>query len=368
VETYSFETVNGIYPVLIERIMTEGVEVSMRGKTTRELHPVMIELTRPRNRLVTALGRPVNVAFALAEVIWILTGRWDVEMLAHYNSTIDQFSDDGLRFNAPYGYRLRTAHGYDQIEDAIMVLSDDPGSRQAVLTMWHPQDRGFNTLVGQEETVVERRETKDRACNVLAHPMIRNGALDWLQIVRSNDAMWGTPYNWMQFTHLQEYMARRLGVGVGKYVHVADSLHIYDYHYDEARAVDHFDLYQRFGGYSHQPMVVRDNTLNALIEHEMHIRKAQLDRLDTELSSLYTDDDLGPYWANVLQVLLAHRLYKDKRDEECLRVLRSGDAVYSAAQMRFYHKNRWHNMPDLTEMAAESWGGAEIGAWITSGR
>jgi thymidylate synthase len=46
--------------------------------------------------------------------------------------------------------------------------------------------------------------------------------------MRSNDLQRGLPYNFVQFTCLQEVMAGWLGVEVGTYSHISDSLHIYE--------------------------------------------------------------------------------------------------------------------------------------------
>jgi thymidylate synthase len=55
-----------------------------------------------------------------------------------------------------------------------------------------------------------------------------------MQIMRSNDLFLGTPYNFLQFTTLQEVLAGWLGVGLGSYHHLSDSLHAY------VRAADTF--------------------------------------------------------------------------------------------------------------------------------
>jgi thymidylate synthase len=48
-----------------------------------------------------------------------------------------------------------------------------------------------------------------------------------MQILRSNDLHRGLPYNFLQFTVLQEIMAGWLGLGVGRYHQWSDSLHVY---------------------------------------------------------------------------------------------------------------------------------------------
>jgi len=68
----------------------------------------------------------------------------------------------------------------------------------------------------------------DIPCNMLSLLKIRDGKLEWLQIIRSNDLFLGVPYNFVQFTCLQEIMAGWLGIDCGSYHQISDSLHIYE--------------------------------------------------------------------------------------------------------------------------------------------
>ena len=72
--------------------------------------------------------------------------------------------------------------------------------------------------------------------------MIRGNKLEWLQVMRSNDLIWGTPYNFIQFTTLQEIMAGWLGVEVGAYNHISDSLHVYERHWDVLNSFEADDM------------------------------------------------------------------------------------------------------------------------------
>ncbi len=336
--------VNSVYGRLVGHCMHAGALVPSRNGQTRELHPAVVEVNDPRRRLVTAWGRPVNVAFALAEVLWIMGGRRDVEMLAFYNSKIVDYSDDGKTFNAAYGYRLRHEFGYDQIEDVVRTLKADPDSRQAVLNVWSPvRDRGYTALgpahmsaealeAGADFEVVANH-TKDRACNVMAHPLIREGKLDWLQIVRSNDALWGVPYNWMQWMHLQEQVAVMVGVPVGKYVHVADSLHIYDYHWEEALRIRDFDLYEEFDWQHELAAPLHPGRLSEVLDVERSIRLSLAFRAPVEV---------GSYWRSVLHCLTAFAFWKLGNDSSCYSWLSSvEDRVLAAASVRFYWDKRW---------------------------
>lgn len=360
---FSGRSANDVYAEMVSTVMAEGALVPSRNGDTRETHPAIVELTEPRQRLVTAYGRPVNVAFALSEVLWILGGRTDVEMLKFYNSRIGQWSDDGQSFNAPYGHRMRHAFGFDQLDDVIRTLRHDPGSRQAIINVWNPEkDRGWDEVPshngGVGDTTHVPHVTKDRACNVLAHLMIRDGMLDWLQIVRSNDLMWGVPYNWMQWTHVQEYVAAALNIPVGRYIHVADSLHIYDYHWSEAENVEAFDLYQHYGGHADMRSLDRWQ-LDNLLEDERLLRTAPPDEIHVgDWDNLY-----GRYWAEVLHLLNGHRMYRMDQDETALAILRNGDQVYGAAQARFYYSMRWYKVDGMDDLIHEFFK-PEVADWI----
>jgi len=63
---------------------------------------------------------------------------------------------------------------------------------------------------------------------VVALCVVQYARLEWSQIMRSNDIFKGLPYNFIQFTTLQEVLASWIGVVPGVYTHYADSLHLYE--------------------------------------------------------------------------------------------------------------------------------------------
>lgn len=349
--------VNTVYPTMVRATAFKGDRVPSRVADTVELHPVVAEFTNPARRLVTSYGRAVNVPFALAEVVWILAGRNDVRFLSQFNSRIADYSDDGFTFNAPYGHRLRRAQGYDQLTDVIRLLRRDPRSRQATLTVWHTSDMHHELdLDGAPEEWVPR-QTKDRACNLLAHLLIRDGKLDWLQVMRSNDAIWGLPYNLMQWTHLHEYVAQQVGVELGVYRHVADSFHIYEYHEEEAAAIEPFDLYDKLS-FEHAPFTFD--------EYERELDWAIVlasQGMTQELAGL----PLSQWAKDFAQIWEAWRCYKEGLDVLAERVLNNArDKVYSAATYRFFWANRWHKQDDghpTPDKVRRQWP-AEVASWI----
>src|SRR5438876_3201584 len=75
--------------------------------------------------------------------------------------------------------------------------------------------------------------SKDVPCNLVSHLLLRGNKLNWLQVFRSNDLFWGIPYNFVEFTAIQEVMAGWLGVELGEYNHVSNSLHAYRRHWNQ---------------------------------------------------------------------------------------------------------------------------------------
>ena len=77
--------------------MAEGKIISPRAKETRELHPTSVVISNPRHRLITSVGRVLNLPFALAEVVQIIGGQNDAQALRYYNTRIIEIAGDGPR-------------------------------------------------------------------------------------------------------------------------------------------------------------------------------------------------------------------------------------------------------------------------------
>lgn len=230
------------------QVRDHGTVQSGRDQPTRELLHVAFTLEDPRQRLVFA--RPFNPALAVAEVIWLLSGANSSDFLISWNPGMRRYVDgaiDTRLFHGAYGNRLgsrprlsgdveralrvstnEASLPTDQLRTAYDALRFDPDSRQVVLQIWDAN----RDLPNPEPRSV------DVPCNLLGHLMIRSGRLEWLQVMRSNDLMWGAPINFVQFTCLQEIVAGWLGIEVGDYVHVSDSLHVYERHWDELTSLD----------------------------------------------------------------------------------------------------------------------------------
>ncbi len=212
---------------------TAAPQSSRCGNTSEVLHAAM-SLADPRQRWIASRAPAMNPAFALAEVIWIVNGRNDSALLNYFNPKLPQFAGKGETYHGAYGFRLRSHFGLDQLERAYQALSAKPDSRQIVMQIWD----GDSDLPGDDGCP----RSEDIPCNITALLKIRDGRLEWTQIMRSNDLILGMPHNIVQFTSLQEIMAGWLGIGVGGYHHFADSLHLYDRHFPVSARIDPQEL------------------------------------------------------------------------------------------------------------------------------
>lgn len=191
----------------------------------REYLHCTFHLRNPRQRWILSRQPSINPAFAIAEVVWMLQGRNDAAFLNYWNPKLPEFSGRSETYYGAYGHRLRSNLGFDQIEAAYRTLAANPGSRQVVLQLWDGQKDMPNFDGSPRDS--------DIPCNVVAMLKVRDGKLELLQIMRSNDIYRGTPHNIIQFTCLQEVMAGWLGLEVGSFVLVADSLHMYEHDSEE---------------------------------------------------------------------------------------------------------------------------------------
>lgn len=204
----------------IKKLMDDAdiIQDSRLGQTQEVLH-ANFHITDPRQRWVLSRLPAINPAFAIAEAIWILSGDNDAKFLNYWNPILPKFAGHGPQYYGAYGYRIRKQFGFDQLERTYQALSSNPDSRQVVIQIWDPKTDlpEFNGMPNDP----------DIPCNICSMPKIRNGKLEWLQIMRSNDLYRGTPYNVVQFTTLMEVLSGWLDVELGAYHQISDCLHIY---------------------------------------------------------------------------------------------------------------------------------------------
>lgn len=204
----NIEKIDKIYIDLCIKLLESGKTVG----NTKELTNVRITLNDITKNVISV--RNLSHSYLFAEWIWYLTGRNDVEFISKFASKWKDISDDGLTNNSAYGYLMKSAFGFDQIEKVIELLKKDPESRRAVINLNTPN-----------KNVIE---TKDEPCTICLQFYIRENKLYCTGMMRSNDIWYGFPYDIAFFTLLQRIIADRLEVEYGTYTHFVTSLHVYE--------------------------------------------------------------------------------------------------------------------------------------------
>ncbi len=266
---------------------------SRAGQTSELLHAAFV-IRNPAQRWVVSRRPAISVAFAIVEAIGILSGRHDARFFNYWNPSLPKYAGHVDTYPGAYGFRLRHHFGFDQLERAYLALKNKQHSRQVVLQIWDsavdmPTPEGHPT-------------SEDIPCNICSMLKIRDDKLEWTQIIRSNDLFRGVPYNFVQFTSLQEVVAGWLGVKVGSYTQVADSLHVYQR-----------DLKAVLDYASAEPILNTDSlclaksafdvVLNCMVEHINDLAGPDLTQEDVR--SIFQEEQLPLGYRNLLAVVAA---------------------------------------------------------------
>lgn len=190
----TFSSLDEMQRWVFRRILNEGAPASPRDLPTLELPPIQLVLTNPRRRVLTSVSRKWRLPLAVGEFCWHLSASNELSFIRYYSERWSEFADDEQTIRGScYGYRLfRGAEGSpSQWETAHKLLRQDPSTRRAVLLMSQP-------LLDRDITA------KDVACATSLQFLLRDGQLDAVLHMRSNDAFWGLPYDVFLFTMLQD--------------------------------------------------------------------------------------------------------------------------------------------------------------------
>lgn len=219
--------VNDAYDKAVGLMEKFGVlEESRNGDVTAAPFPVTTIYDKPCQRVLFNRHRDANPFFHFFECLWMLAGSDD-------GSWLDRFvSDFSSRYAEPetgriwgaYGHRWRNWFGYDQLNEVASRLRANPKDRRVVIQMLD------GTMdMRSEYYTLSKQIARDIPCNTAVYPRIVDGALDITVTCRSNDVVWGAyGANAVHFSFLQEYLAGKIGVRVGRYYQISNNWHLYE--------------------------------------------------------------------------------------------------------------------------------------------
>jgi len=284
-------------------VLASGHPAAPRGLPTVEVLGASLTLTHPRRRLVDVPPvRVINPAFAAAEAVWILSGS-DDPWIYLYNERLADYADDG-RLMGAYGPRLRHWRGIvDQLAQVKRQLTDDPGTRRAVVQLFDPE--------------ADSGDHKDVPCTLGYRFFLRDGLLHMHTTMRSQDLWLGFCYDIFTATMVQELLAGWIRAGLGSYWLCVDSLHLYDRDLTKAQQLPQATV----PGPPMVPLAV------------------PWERFDELLSAVISGSPSpGTGWAELADVLASYRARKGG-DREAARLIADGhDGPLADALGRWYDR------------------------------
>jgi len=205
-------SIDSIWPLLVENCMVEDQGESRDGDAS-ELLGVSFRIDPLRNILFNRT-RAMSLVYAAAEFLWYLSWSDDGDHIMAYAPSYERFLNQDHRADGAYGLRWQ-----GQIRRLLVELIN-PNTRRAVMGTWDERDLG--------------KETKDCPCTLSFQFFVRDGKLNMITTMRSNDLWIGTPYDVFCFTSLQRLIAEFMNLQLGWYQHQPGSLHVYARNHEKA--------------------------------------------------------------------------------------------------------------------------------------
>jgi len=265
-----------------------------KGEAT-ELRAVTLQLTNPLARLSRTQTRG-KLFSGLGELCWYLSGSANVDAIAYYLSRYSEFAV-GTDVPSAYGPRLRSFDGFDQLLNVVKSIEGNPWTRRAVIQIFDHSD------LASALTEVP--------CTCTLQFLLRDGSLELIVYMRSNDAYLGLPHDIFAFTMIQELVARLVGATLGVYTHMVGSMHLYTNDSAQARTF----LSEGWQSNVLMPTMPADPSdgLAWLLRAESQIRVGA-DPFQVAL------DGPDPYWSDLACLLAIFGLLKRGRPNEIARL------------------------------------------------
>lgn len=287
---YNFKSVDEMQLYILEKLFSEGEIITTREMKTLEICNINLCLENPRNRNTNNPKRKWKLPLAIGEFAWHVSGSNTLDFITYYAKQWKNFSTDGKVISRScYGFKIfkKDNLGNSQWTRLIDLLKKDRFSRRAVLDIYE-SDYGNDYLA------------KDVACVSTAQFLIRNNKLNVIVNMRSNDMIWGLPYDIYLFTMLQELLSVELNVELGKYYHNVGSMHIYDRHFNLAQEM----LEEKTNILNENLRMENSNELNIFLKFEEQIRINEIDLLTVN------NFEISNYWKKLLIELAEYKIKK----------------------------------------------------------
>jgi thymidylate synthase len=307
-----FGTFTDVYLAVLREIHDQpGYSTVTRAKSAIEIPNVSFTIRDPIARTPYLAARRANIVFNHAEALWYLSGRDDLDMIAHYAPRLRGLSENGTTLTGTaYGPRLfgsSPPDGRSQFDRILALVRDDPDTKRATALIMRPDE-------------LTDPANPDVACTLGLQFMLRANRLHTSAYMRGNDAMIGLYGDTFAFTFIQEFAAQLLGVEVGTYAHHVGSMHINTLDLAKVERILAEPAPPHFG-HAAMPSTTSWADIRTVLSWEERLRRNQL-AFTAEAAHL------DPYWVQVIALFEVHRQLTHHPDQpvtpEALALLRPG--------------------------------------------
>lgn len=218
-----------------------GDELEERGQKYRSWDAAHVIFDSAQPMLFNFPDRKLNVRYAVEEFLWYCRAdRFDASIEQHANAWKKLSQPDGSFFSN-YGHYIFSKMGEDGVsmfQFAAQELLRNASTRRAAFPLLETKHCFHGNV--------------DMVCTFGIQFFIRGPRLDMIVNMRSNDAVWGLTNDAFCFSMLHRLMHACLRHGifgsaypslmVGAYHHIANTLHVYERHYEMAKRIVDADL------------------------------------------------------------------------------------------------------------------------------
>lgn len=228
----------------LDNIYHTGEDQSDRTSvgSSRQLFDQSIKFDTEGCKVPFVQCRTFSPKLAFLEWKWMMSGSTDSKWLEERGvniwkgNTSREFLDSRVLHHLPegdvgksYGYQFRNFGGVDQIKKVFESLRDNPTGRRHVISIYN---------------VGELDEAPLEPCSFLYEFMYQNGKVHLYQHMRSQDALFGSPYNMAFGNYLLFSFCEALGYTPGNYTLHGTNCHIYENQMSIVKEMLDFDCYE----------------------------------------------------------------------------------------------------------------------------
>lgn len=212
------------------KLVANAPEITSRGSKSRNIHNVAVVLNASEPVITNFEHRKMNLAYAKREWLWYLGADPKDDSICEHATAWKKLQQEDGTFYSNYGQYLFAQRDEvngmimgSQFEYTIRTLKDDSQSRRASMVLLKAE----HLFPANTDTV----------CTYAINFFIDQGYLNMTVMMRSNDVIWGFTNDAFCFWNLYLFVYHVLkasmpGLKFGSYTHVANSMHVYDRHYE----------------------------------------------------------------------------------------------------------------------------------------